>query len=157
MSRPAAAWEHGLTPVVLKRLRLLIRPFDTPAILAFDPERYARLYNSSSGHWGDVLARYALFQRLRRRVGETEADHRIRQNRWLAERREWEKETRTFRLGGHDVRTMLPDDPDNGPFIPLGTWIARPSKSPDQSWSTRFLSRQRGACSCSILPPTRIA
>jgi hypothetical protein len=131
MSSPSAAdglaaWEHGLTPVVLKRLRTLIRPFDTPTILAFDPERYARLYNSSSGHWGDVLARYALFQRLRRRGGETEADHRIRQNRWLAERRKWEQ--RTFLLGGHDVRTMPPDDPDNGPSIALGTSIASPEQ-----------------------------
>jgi hypothetical protein len=76
-----------------------------------------------------VLARYALFQRLRRREDETEGDHRVRQNRWLAERREWEQEQHnTFFLGGHDVRTMWPPDPVNGAEIALGTWIA----SPDQ-------------------------
>lgn len=98
--RPAA-WEHGLTAVVLKRLRILIRPYDTPARLAFNPERYERLY--ASGAWGDVLARYVLFQWLRRRQGEPEADHLIRQNHWLAERRAWEQKKRTFLFGGHDV------------------------------------------------------
>jgi hypothetical protein len=75
-----------------------------------------------------VLARYALFQRLRRRDGETEVDHRVRQNCWLAERREWEQEQRTFLLGGRDIRTMWPTDPVNGAEIALGTWIASPEQ-----------------------------
>lgn len=123
-----AAWEHGLTPVVLKRLRILISPFDTPATLAFDPERYALLCRASPGKWGDVLARYALFQRLRRREGEAETDHRRRQDRWLAERRQWEQEQRTFSLGDLDVRRMLAPDPSAGAFIAFGASIASPEQ-----------------------------
>jgi hypothetical protein len=124
-----AAWEHGLTPVLIKRLRILIRPFDTPPTLAFDPERYARLYNASPGIWSNVLSRYALFQRLRRRENETEADHHVRQTNWLGERRQWEQEQRTFScLDEYDVRTMLPHDPANGAEIALGTWIASPEQ-----------------------------
>jgi hypothetical protein len=136
-----AAWDHGLSPVVLKRLRLLIRPFSTPSTLAFDHDRYALLDKASPGVWGSVLNRYALFQRLRRREDETEADHRKRQDLWLTERRSWElwlrdpfavsarsrprehrhrtQEHRGFVLGKHDVRTMWPDESTN-----LGTWIA---------------------------------
>jgi hypothetical protein len=126
MSSPSAAdgpaaWDHGLSPVVLKRLRLLIRPFDAPPSPTFNRDRYARLYKASPSVWGTVLQRYALFQRLKRREGETEAAHRARQDCWLSNRREWEKQQ--FAVGEHDIRTMWPDD-----TMALGTWFASPEE-----------------------------
>ena len=122
--RPAA-WEHGLSPRVLKRLRLLIGPFARPGSLAFDPTPYDRLYRASLIEWGNKLMRYALFQRLKRREGETEGDHRGRQAHWLGERRRWLAEWRDIFSEGHDIRTML--EPD-GPFMPLGAWFAKPEQ-----------------------------
>jgi hypothetical protein len=123
MSSPSAAdgpaaWDHGLSPVVLKRLRLLIGPFDTPLTLTFNRNQYARLYKASPDVWGAVLYRYALFQQLKRRKGETEATHRARQNCWLRDRRKWELEHRGRGVGKDDLKTMWPDT------IGLGTWVA---------------------------------
>jgi hypothetical protein len=119
---PRAAWEHGLSPFVLKRLRLLI-----PSLA----DHYDRLYKVPPVQWGYVLAHYVLFQRLRRRENETEANHRARQALWLRARRAWERESRNH--AHHDIRAAWPDSSSEpeialGPWAPLGTWIA----SPDQ-------------------------
>ncbi len=113
--RPAA-WNHGLTAFVVKRLCLLIPSSEG---------QHERLYKQQPAQWGDVLARYAIFQRLRRCIGESEADHRARQASWLRARRKWERDNSAF---VDDVRTAWPDDPDNGAFIALGTWIATPEQ-----------------------------
>jgi hypothetical protein len=119
--RGTACWEHGLTPIVLKRLRILIRPFNTPGGLAFDLYRYSHLYRSSPGVWGDVLNRYAIFQRLKRSENETEAAHGARQACWLRERRQWEKaHCWLAAAAGHDVRTLVPGS------IALGVGVAAP-------------------------------
>ena len=104
---PPAAWEHGLSSFVIERLRLLIPSLEGG---------YDRLDKLPPGLWGYALAHYALFQRLRRREGETKADHRIRQARWLRERRAWEQENReprTLRKNSsrlaHDIRAAWPD------------------------------------------------
>jgi uncharacterized protein YndB with AHSA1/START domain len=113
--RPAA-WDHGLTPFIVRRLRFLIPTWEG---------QHERLYKKRPAEWGDVLARYAVFQRLRRREDESEADHRERQIRWLGARRAWEREHHHL---ADNIRTAWPDDPDNGPFIPLGTSIAPPEQ-----------------------------
>jgi hypothetical protein len=123
MSSPSAAdgpaaWDHGLSPEVLSRLRLLIAPFDAPLTLTLNRDRYSRLYKASPGVWGSVLHRYALFQRLKRCEGETEAAHRARQDSWLSHRQKWEMEQ--IGVGEHDIRTMWPD------ATALGTWFASP-------------------------------
>jgi hypothetical protein len=112
-----AAWEHGLSPFVVKRLRLLIPSLEG---------HYDRLAKAAPSRWGYVLARYALFQRLRRREGEAQADHRARQARFLCARHTWEWKTR-----GPDIRSAWPEtgrDPEIalGPFAPLGAWIVAP-------------------------------
>jgi hypothetical protein len=87
---------------------------------------YERLYQRRPDQWGDVLSRYAIFQRLRRRESESEADHRGRQARWLRERRRQEKD---ISLIVDDVRTnRLHDDEADGAFFALGTWIAEPGQ-----------------------------
>jgi hypothetical protein len=128
--RPAA-WEHGLTPLVLARRRLLIRPLNTP-------EQHQRLCKASPAKWGDLLARYALFQLLRRREGETADEHRARQRRWIIEREEFEgrgrdpePDGRRRASGASALRerwTMLPDDPSNSPWLALGTFFASPDE-----------------------------
>jgi hypothetical protein len=132
MSSPSGAdrgadWLHGLTPIVLARVRRLVNPLHTAATLTFDPELeiYQRLYAATPAKWGDVLGRYRIFQDLRRREDEAEADHRMRQARWLCGRRRWEGERRTqqshYRADLSTART-----PEPGEFWGLGTWFAEP-------------------------------
>jgi hypothetical protein len=112
-----AAWAHGLSPKILRRLRELINPLDDkPSTLAFNHERYERLYAAPPTLWGRVFDRYALFQSLRRREGETEAVHRVRQVCWLRIRRQ---QKRTLGLGD----AQRPDQSTD-----LGTWIASPEE-----------------------------
>ena len=108
----AAAWKHDLSPIVLDRLRRIIPSLDG---------HYHRLDKAPAAEWGQKLARYAAFQRLRRQLGESETDHRARQARWLCRRRAFERENREL---SDDIKSAWPHDSDNGAEIPLGTWIA---------------------------------
>jgi hypothetical protein len=109
---PIGPWEHALSTFVIKRLRLLI-----PSLHS----HYDRLAKASAAQWGQTLARYAAFQRLRRRAGESETDHRARQARWLRARRAWEKENHEF---SEDIRAAWPPDSADGAEIALDTWVA---------------------------------
>jgi hypothetical protein len=109
-------WQHGLSTSVLNRLRLIIPSLDG---------HYHRLAEASAAKWGQTLARYAAFQRLRRQPSENEVDHRARQARWLGARRAWERENRDF---SDDIRAAWPPDSADGAEIPLGTWIAPPEQ-----------------------------
>jgi hypothetical protein len=135
-SRPAP-WEHGLAPAVLKHVGKIVNPLHTPATLTFDPqlEIYRRLYGAPPSKWGDVLGRYRLFQQLRRREGEREADHRTRQARWLREQQRFEREeVHAFKhfeqyLHGRQTLSSNPSvtrehKPADGAFVPLETWVA---------------------------------
>jgi len=129
MSSPSGAdrpadWLHGLTPIVLARVRRLVNPLHTPATLTFDPqlEIYRRLYAATPAKWGDVLGRYRIFQDLRKREDETEADHRTRQARWLCGRRRWERQWTQQSPYPADFSTAR--EPEPGEFFGLGTWFA---------------------------------
>jgi hypothetical protein len=114
--RQLPPWAHGISPVVLNRLRLLIPSLEG---------RYDWLAKATPGELGNILARYATFQRLRRQPGEHEADHRVRQARWLRWRRAWERENR---WASGDIRGAWPTDHADGADIALGTWIASPEQ-----------------------------
>src|SRR5262249_37373887 len=79
----------------------------------------------SHDQWGMILARYALFQRLRRRESETDTDHLARQDEWLSDGLVWQRH-KPWRT--EDIRVEWPPDPIDGTWNALGTWIA----SPDQ-------------------------
>jgi hypothetical protein len=137
MSSPSGAdrpaeWLHGLTPIVLGRVRRLVNPLHTPATLTFDPELeiYRRLYAATPGKWRDVLGRYRIFQDLRKREDETEADHRTRQARWLCGRRRWEWEQWT-QQSPYRADLSTTREPEPGEFFPLGTWFADPEHIAD--------------------------
>jgi hypothetical protein len=137
MARPErpAPWQHGLSNFVLNRLRLII-----PSLYG----HYDRLVDASAAKWGQTLARYAAFQKLRRQASESELDHRARQARWLCARRAWERDNRYLSLCPtdgivlldrmatptryFDIRAAWPPDSADGAEIPLGTWIAPPEQ-----------------------------
>jgi hypothetical protein len=100
-------------PCVLGCLRLLIPSLEG---------QYDRLDKASAAQWGQTLGRYRAFQRLRRRPGESEAEHRARQAHWLCTRRAWERENRDWYDG--DIRAAWPHDSADSAGIALGTWIA---------------------------------
>jgi hypothetical protein len=125
----AAAWDHCLPKLVILRLRRLIQPFATSQTLVFDQAPYAKLYDAPPVVWGNKLARYAIFQNLKRREDEDEISHEARLKSWLNQRRcfEWEQVNEPWPRPA-DRFAMWPDDGTNGFSVPLGTRFAKPKE-----------------------------
>jgi hypothetical protein len=134
VAKGGAGWAHGLSADVLERVRELIQPIHRPATLALDPDPYARLYESPPSILGNLLGRYAIFQVLRRRVCESEADHYARQTQWQRERNTIEKE----KPGSDAWRAWEPEsNPAHGAWhTSFGCWLAGPDELRGSSLET---------------------